>query len=249
MPVVPFNACQEQFEFSPNQKFIEGMPRDLNRKNYDWLLQRPVDDTIRVVFTGDCQRFYDESEDFVRMVNGMNGVDFVLIAGDISDFGLVQEFDWIGKIFSKMNRPYFGVIGNHDHVGNGEDVFRNMFGDLNWSFVYQDMKFILHNTNGREANFNGKVPDMDWLSGELNNMQGATRAVMVSHVPPYDMDFDQKLEDPYRRLLANSHKVKVSLHGHLHNAGDKYYYGDSVRYINSNSYEKRAAAVLDFVGR
>ena len=50
--------------------------------------------TIRFVTMGDSQRWYDETEDFVKEINKRNDIDFVIHGGDMSDFGLTKEFLW-----------------------------------------------------------------------------------------------------------------------------------------------------------
>lgn len=45
-------------------------------------------DTLRFVLMGDSQRWYDETEDFVKALNKRDDVDFVIHGGDISDFRL-----------------------------------------------------------------------------------------------------------------------------------------------------------------
>ena len=49
-------------------------------------------DTLRFVLMGDSQRWYDETEAFVKALNNRDDVDFVIHGGDISDFGLTKEF-------------------------------------------------------------------------------------------------------------------------------------------------------------
>ena len=126
----------DQFEFSPNQSFDHASPSNLNAQNLARLRRNAEDDTVAVVFAGDTQRWYDEQERFVRKVNSLKNVDLVLLAGDISDFGLLQEFKWVHKRLSALRAPYFGIIGNHDMVANGRQIFQQMFGPLNYSFVY-----------------------------------------------------------------------------------------------------------------
>ncbi len=62
---------------------------------------------------GDTQRFYDDVEDFVARAN-QEDFDFVLMDGDISDFGINDEFSWIYDIMKHLKKPYVSVIGNHD---------------------------------------------------------------------------------------------------------------------------------------
>ena len=104
-------------------------------------------DTIRFIFMGDTQRSYNETEDFVKYVNQLDSIDFIIHGGDYTEFGLKKEFEWNDDILSKLKVPYVGLIGNHDVIGNGDQVFRKIFGNENFSFVVSDVKFVCLNTN------------------------------------------------------------------------------------------------------
>lgn len=237
----------DQFEFSPNQSFDQSSPSNLNAQNLARLRQNAEDDTVTIAFAGDTQRWYDEQERFVRKVNSLDNVDLVLLAGDISDFGLLQEFKWAQKRLSALRAPYFGIIGNHDMVANGREIFRQMFGPLNYSFVYGGIKFIAHNTNGLEAPCEN-IPDLDWLSRELGNTEGASYIVTVSHVPPFNaFEFGPDAVKPYTALLQNTPNLLLSLHGHVHQHQDFYPFGEKVHYITSFSFEQSAFVLLQIV--
>lgn len=75
--------------------------------------------TIRFVTMGDSQRWYDETEDFVKAINQRNDIDFVIHGGDMSDFGLTKEFLWQRDIMNGLHVPYVALIGNHDCLGTG----------------------------------------------------------------------------------------------------------------------------------
>ena len=76
---------------------------------------------------GDSQRWYDETEDFVKEINKRNDIDFVIHGGDMSDFGLTKEFLWQRDIMNGLNVPYVALIGNHDCLGTGS---RNIQGGI-----------------------------------------------------------------------------------------------------------------------
>jgi 3',5'-cyclic-AMP phosphodiesterase len=244
--LLQFAAC-DHFEYSPNQTFDGDTPRDLNRINLQKLLNAPLDDTVTIAFVGDSQRFYDEVDKFVDKVNEFPSVDFTLLAGDISDFGLLSEFEWIHESFSRLRAPYFGVLGNHDVVANGEEVFTRMFGAPNYSFVYDSIKFVVHNTNGREY-ISKNVPDMQWLQNELKAEANSPYKyfVAVSHVPPTDGDFNPDLIKPYASLFASTPNFVASLHGHIHDHVDHYPYNDGVRYITSYAFSQNSFLILKF---
>jgi 3',5'-cyclic-AMP phosphodiesterase len=237
------HGCSDFFEFSPNQTSDSNSETLLNEKNLQLLYNQPKDDTITIAFVGDSQRFYDELDRFIDTVNNIPSIDFILLAGDISDFGLLLEFEMITELFSKVNKPYIAVVGNHDVVSKGEEVYKKMFGPLDFSFVYDNVKFVVHNTNGKEYT-TGNVPDMEWLRPELVRSKNEKYIVPVSHVPPFSVDFDPDLEHPYVGLFAETPGLLASLHGHIHEHKDGYPYGDGVRYITSHSFDKRSFVLL-----
>lgn len=239
-------SCNK-IEYSPNQKFDHNSPQHINDNNIARLLKTENPGPLRIAFIGDSQRYYDEAVDFKNKVNSMEQIDLVILAGDISDFGLKEEMEWVNEIFSQINAPYVAVIGNHDLVANGRETYKRMFGELDFSFVYKRTRFVFHNTNGREYNFNGKVPNLPWLEEQCKHEPGIDHVLAVSHVPPYDVDFDSTLTKAYHNILKNTPNLLASLHGHLHNGGDGYYYNDQVRYINSNAVDKREFMLLEII--
>lgn len=239
-------GCADSFEYSPNQIHDSNSPRDLNEYNLKRLNASRPDDTLTIALTGDSQRFYDEVELFVDKINAINGIDLVLIAGDISDFGLLEEFEWMVERLDKLRAPYFGVIGNHDLVSNGEAVFERMFGPLNFSFVYDSVKFVLHNTNSREY-LSPDVPDLPWLKEQLRQDPAVKHYIAVSHVPPFDLDFDPSLEDEYTSLFRSTPGFLLSLHGHIHKYSDGVPYDDGIRYITADAFDAREFILLKIV--
>lgn len=237
------SGCSDNLEYSPNQAHDGDSPMDLNYYNLAKLKGSAPDDTLTIVFAGDSQQFYDEVDLFVEKVNKIRDADLIFIAGDISDFGLLQEFEWIAERLQALEKPYFGVIGNHDVVSNGEMVFKKMFGPLDFSFVYDSVKFILHNTNSREY-LAANVPDIVWLREQLVPEAGVKSVVAVSHVPPFSGDFNRALEEPYTALFRSTPGFLLSLHGHIHRHTDGFPYDDGVRYITSFSFEQKNLLVL-----
>jgi Icc protein len=239
------SSC-ELFEFSPSDFRGPESQTNLTQKNLDRLAKRPLapGDTLRFVFTGDSQRFYEQAEALVKSVNQQPGLSLMIVAGDISDFGLAREMRWVDERFSKLNIPYLTVIGNHDHVGNGRAVYQRIFGPLNYSFIYGDTKFVMIDTNSREYNFNGRIPDVPWLRQQLSDLGGARRQVGVSHVPPQDSDFDPTLTEPYARSLAAAPKLVFKLNGHRHSFSIGEPFDDGVTYINSHAVEKDQYVIL-----
>ena len=235
-------ACSV-FEYHPYETNIPEAYRDLNSKAIRSIMANTQEkDTLVIIAMGDTQRFYDEVEDFVSSAN-KHPADFVILNGDITDFGVKDEYLWVHDIMRKLNKPYVAVIGNHDLSGNGEKIYRKMYGPLNNAFVVNGYKFILLNTNSREYEFNGRVPDLTWLENELS-VNGFQQAVVASHVPPFDDDFDSFLEPRYAEILEESGKVPLSLHGHRHSFHESEPYGDGIKYLVSTSMDERMYLII-----
>jgi len=231
-------SCDEVFEYSPYVIDFEDNEQNLTQKNISKLLSSEAPDTLVIALTGDSHRFYDEAERMVNKINTEYNIDFLIHTGDFTDYGIPKQYQWSNMIFSKLNAPYFVAIGNHDLVSNGVVGYKEMFGDLNFSFIYHSIKFIFINTNSREFEFNGQVPDIDWLQNEIYPNPEFEKAVLVFHAPPFDSDFDSDLEDDFMTLLHSSNNVLFATHGHLHSFNFYEPYSDGIPFINTASAEK-----------
>lgn len=235
-----FFSCENMFDYSPYVIDFDNENKNINQKNIDKLQETKADNTIRIAFTGDTHRFFDKFDNFVNAANQDNSIDFVIHVGDISDFGLPQQYIWGNSYLLNLNFPYFVVLGNHDMVGNGGLAYHEMYGEFNFSFLYGQTKFIFINTNSREFNFNGKIPDINWLDSQLQPNSDFENAVVVFHVPPNDADFDSSLNEEFQATLAKYNNLIFAVHGHLHGHNIYTLNSENVNYVNvySAGYEK-----------
>lgn len=236
--------CKDVFDFSPYAINFSEENRNVNLKNIEKLNSLPKDDTITIAFTGDTHCFFDETELFVNAVNKNQGVDFVIHVGDIADFGLPKQYLWGNSYLQKLNIPYFVVIGNHDLVGSGSKAYQEMFGAFDFSFIYNQIKFVFVNTNSREFKFNGNVPDIQWLDSQLKPNIDFTKAIVIFHVPPTDGDFDISLKEAFQNSLSKHDNVLFAVHGHLHHHEIYRPYADSIPYVNIFGVEHRKYNVI-----
>lgn len=203
--------------------------------NIDRLLRLPHKEKLNLVFIGDTQRFYDDVEDLIETVNALPEVDAVFITGDIAEFATSLEYELINKQLKVLKVPFISVIGNHDCLANGVELYEDIYGPLNYSFTWNGIRFIMHNTNSREFNFNGNVPDLNWMQSQITDEQNFSNCIFVSHVPPYSMDFDSSLEVAYTDLIRNAKNTIFSVNGHRHNFELNQPYGDDTWYLNTSS--------------
>lgn len=196
-------------------------------------------DTLRFILTGDTQRFYDETLDFVNHVNGLEGIDFIIHGGDYSDFGVTKEFEWAVSILSKLKIPYVGLIGNHDVIGNGDKVYQEIFGDENFSFIAGDTKFVCLNTNALEYDYSHPVPDFSFIKSELEDTSDYRRTIVVMHAPPGNEQFDNNVKDVFQLYIKQFPELLFCLHAHTHNFSAQDLFGDGIIYYGCSNIAKR----------
>ncbi|MGB0403640.1 MAG: metallophosphoesterase family protein [Salibacteraceae bacterium] len=205
--------------------------QNINLANIERLPQS--NDTFRIAVIGDTQRFYGQSEDVVDLINKNPDIDFVVHTGDLVDFGVQREYEWMHEVLAKLNAPYIAVIGNHDLIGNGDILYKEMYGQENFSFLHGHTKFIYINTNSREYNFPGDVPNISWLDSELADSANYKQAIIVCHVSMKNVDFNEDLKDPFNNTLSKYGKTLMGINGHNH--GFDTSYTDGIFRLNSSS--------------
>ena len=154
----------------------------------------------------------------VERINQRDDVAFALILGDITDQGLAVGFEWACKALADLKVPRFYVIGNHDSISFGKEIFRENFAPFDYAFTYKDVKFILYNDNVFEF---PDAPDYAFLEKEAAIQPGEIRrqTLGASHVPP-DSSVRTEEDAATLRLFLFDHDFNLTLHGH-HN---KFFY-------------------------
>lgn len=198
-------------------------------------------DTIRFVWMGDAQRAYDDLRDFVREINKREDIDFVMNGGDLADFGLNREFDWIEDQMEKLTVPYVSLVGNHDLLGNGNDVFKTMYGPFNYSFIAGHTKIICLNTNFLEFDYSEAVPDYSFMKEQL--LDSLTReyhqTIVTMHAPPLGEQFDNNTADYFQYFVRSYKNILFCVHAHTHRNTIQEYFNDGIVYYGSANMLKR----------
>ncbi|WP_400261520.1 metallophosphoesterase family protein [Sphingobacterium sp. SG20118] len=247
LPIV-FVGCSE-FEYSPNQIFNKSSYQDINEINLRKLGDGQHDDTVRFVLTGDTQRSHSAVSNFYKKINTMSGIDFVVVAGDITEFGNLKEMEWVAERLNKLNIPYVAVIGNHDLTSRGREAFQRMYGKANYSFVYGGVKFICHDTNSREYQFDGQVPNIPWLKNQLRSQADVSSYVAISHVPPTSSDFDENLVDDYSATFGNATGFLTSFHAHNHVFEEFRFENFTTPYVTTNAIGSNEFLLVEIVNK
>ena len=166
------HSC-DMLELHPYDAFVRG-EKNLTEKNIILLEEKLKDKkAFRFAFISDTQRWYDETKDMVADINKRKDIDFVIHGGDISDFGATHEFILQRDIMLKFNMPWFALLGNHDCLGTGEDVYKEIWGNPNFYFRAGNVLFVCLNTNCLEYDYSEPVPDFSFLENLMKNLPKA----------------------------------------------------------------------------
>ncbi|PTN05949.1 calcineurin-like phosphoesterase family protein [Mangrovibacterium marinum] len=242
--VLLFLASCELFEYHPydTQNFDK---TEVNAANIAKIeLQDNQSDTLRFVLIGDSQRYYDETEDFVDNINQRNDIDFVIHAGDITDFGLSKEYEWMYDILDKLQVPFVTLIGNHDVIGHGKEVYLTVFGDYNFSFVSHRTRFICLNTNALEFDYSTPVPDFDYMLGFMTDSADIDQTIVVMHAPPYSDQFNNNSALMFNHILGEYKNLRFCLHGHNHQLEVNDFFDNGILYYGCEDISKRSYMVF-----
>lgn len=228
------------FEYHPYDAQVRGETH-INLKNRARIEEACAEkETIRFAFLSDTQRWYDETEDAVKFINTKQDIDFVIHGGDISDFGLTKEFLWQRDILNKLKVPYVVLLGNHDCLGNGNKVFREVFGDYNFSFMAGNIKFVCLNTNAIEFDYSIPVPDFEFIEKELNDQNPLhQKTVVAMHAAPFDEQFNNNVARVFQRYITEFPGLMFCINGHGHKLSEEDLFDDGIIYYETPNIAKR----------
>lgn len=211
------NSCGK-FTLSP---YLADTPNSfLNKKQVRSIESIAYDgsNSFKVAVISDTHNYYDDLADQIDYINDRREeFSFVIIGGDLTNLGLLREFETTKKLLQSLELPYVSAVGNHDLLSNGPAVFSQMFGPTDFSFTFKQTKFVVFNNNNWESS--GKVPDLNFVESELVSAT-ETHIVLVGHVSPLDDDRWSTEEVSEMEELVNKYNVKYFLNGHDHNPGE-----------------------------
>ncbi|MDO8928700.1 MAG: metallophosphoesterase, partial [Bacteroidota bacterium] len=160
---------------------------------------------------GDLLRTVDD-------INQLTDVDFMILSGDVTEFGSEEELLEARSILSKLTKPGYVTPGNHDSKWSesGNNDFVRIFGAEGFSFEKNGFLFIGTASGPNMRMAPGLVPreQMVFLDSTLVNMKNPDQPIIfVNHYP-----LDESLSNWYEVIdLLKTRNVQVSLLGHGHN--------------------------------
>jgi len=237
-------AC-DMFDAHPYDGQITG-EKGINAKNIARIQEATAGKTtIKFAMMGDSQRYYDETEEFVHKLNERNDIDFVIHSGDLTDFGATNEFMWMRDIMNGLKVPYVALLGNHDCLANGQEVFNTIYGTENFSFMAGNIKFVCLNTNALEFDYSKPVPDFNFIQQTLNEQTpNHEKTIFAMHVRPYSEQFNNNIAWVFQDVIKRFPGLQFCLNGHDHQIQVDDLFNDGVIYYGSANMEKKSYLVF-----
>ncbi len=119
----------------------------------------------------------------VKDVNTLDGLDFVLIGGDLTDFGTDEEIAAVKQMLDSLRYKYYVVAGNHDAKWSesGCDTFLKVFGYERFEFECKGWRFIGCNSGPDMRMSPALIPreSIVWLK----ELRPGKKTVFVNHYP------------------------------------------------------------------
>lgn len=148
------------------------------------------------------------------------GLEFVVVAGDLTKVGAVEELTAVRKALMESGLKYYVIPGNHDR---DKKAFVGLFGETYQSFKKGEVKFILVDNSGWRGL---GVEQRSWLDNEVQECR-IIQCLVVMHMPlnhgfsEHIMGEDnEKVTTEAKEILVllRDNGVKEIIAGHLHYA-------------------------------
>lgn len=239
-------GCENLLEYSPFTNDVKDEWRKQNETSLDKISSGINQEftPFKVGLIADSHTYYDEFEDQVDYLNSREDLDFIIHLGDITLGSYMREFNWYSEIMNRIDQPVFTIIGNHDCLGNGHEIYKEMFGTPNMQFSYKGVKFVLFDDVIWEKQI--EDPDLLWLYDALENDNNYKYVLPFAHIPPWDSQFSIGNRYLYHEIMKDRN-IQFSVHGHDHSYKLNQTFGDgNVNYLVVPSCEKYEMVVMNF---
>ncbi|MGX1638835.1 outer membrane protein assembly factor BamB family protein [Sphingobacterium sp. NPDC055431] len=159
----------------------------------------------------------DDLRRTVLDLNQQQGIDFVILSGDVTEFGSDEELALAKQILDSLNLPLYVIPGNHDSnwSESGANSFRKVFGAETFFFEHKGVQFI-GTTSGPNMRMSpGQVPreNLVWMDSIFKAHPDQDKPLIAINHYPLDSSLNNWYENIDRIKTKN---VQLALCGHGH---------------------------------
>lgn len=157
----------------------------------------------------------------VKSINDNREVRFTVMLGDLATAGRLGELRLAKESFSRLERPYFVVPGNHDVEPKSADIFRNYeknFGEPTWTQEDCGWVFLgLDSCEGSSSDVTIQPARMAWLEKQIKHISPGRPIALFAHHPfnPNTKAYRVKNADEVLGMFSG-HNLKLVAAGHYH---------------------------------
>lgn len=161
----------------------------------------------------------ENNEDLRRTVQDINiqkDIAFVIVSGDLTEFGSYDELLTAKQLLNDLQVPYYAIPGNHDSnwSESGTNDFLKIFGNETFGFEYNGYKFLGVASGPNMRMGPGQIPreNLTWLFEALKETNHSQPIIYVNHYP-----MDNGLNNWFEVMDAlRPFNVQLMLCGHGH---------------------------------
>lgn len=206
-----------------------------------------LSNATRIVILGDPHlpgRLLEKKRKVIETINSWQDVDLVVSVGDVcASFGTEDEFIFARDFFSKLNKPFLTLIGNHDNFYSDSGFiaackaerlekiarFRRAFPnqELYFSRIVNGVKLIFLALDGIQSPLfsAASIEQLQWFAQELQ-AHPQLNTIVFYHAPLWTeevlkffapaVNYIAQPADEFRRIVLANPQIKLWVSGHVH---------------------------------
>lgn len=165
----------------------------------------------------------DDLRRTVLDLNQQQGIDFVILSGDVTEFGSDEELALAKQILDSLNLPLYVIPGNHDSnwSESGANSFRKVFGSETFFFEHKGVEFI-GTTSGPNMRMSpGQIPreNLVWMDSIFKAHPDQQKPLIAINHYPLDSSLNNWYEN-INRLKTKNVQLALCGHGHINKLYD-----------------------------
>jgi len=159
----------------------------------------------------------DDLRRTVKDLNESKDIDFVILSGDVTEFGSDEELALAKQILDSLKLPLYILPGNHDSnwSESGANSFRKVFGSETFFFEHKGFQFVGSASGPNMRMSPGQIPreNLVWIDSAFQgNLNREKPLISINHYP-----LNADLNNWYELIdRLKSRNIQLALCGHGH---------------------------------
>jgi predicted phosphodiesterase len=195
----------------PNIQIIKELEQ---KQKKQWLRFAVIGDTL-----SDNNLTYKE---MLARISAMSpSPEFIVNLGDFST-GSPEGYSYYISTIKNYPRPIIHMIGNHETEEGGEIIAKALFGERDFSFDYNDVRFVFMGTHEQGLT----IPRLEWLEEKIK-YDYPSKKIFLTHKFPvkpfkdlfkgiYSLFVQERKNEGKLLEMLDMHNIDLAFYGHLH---------------------------------